>query len=155
MLQIFATFNVWRNEAELIAFVFGVLPAHFARIIVAIHVDVAAFFAAEFADLFVALLKIRTAAVSAPLGMADVGAVYRVGNECTVTRVLVDAAATRVRLPAKIANMYERVAIRPDTAAVVHPTAHPDTPSASCFRRQGSPTDARARFVTAATPGNP
>src|SRR2546430_7483411 len=83
VLQIFGAFKVWQNEPELIAFVFGVLPAHFARIIVAIHVDVAAFFATEFADLFVALLKIRTAAVSAPLGMADVGAVYRVGNECT------------------------------------------------------------------------
>ena len=87
--------------------------------------------------------------------MADVGAVFGVSNEGAVTRMVVDAAATRVRLSAKIADMYERIAIRTDTAGVVHPTANANTPSASCFRRQRGPTDALARFVTAATPGTP
>ena len=66
-MQILAALNAWRDEAELIAFLFGIFAAEFARIVVALHVDVAAFFAAKFSDPLIALFEIRTAAVSAPL----------------------------------------------------------------------------------------
>jgi hypothetical protein len=81
MFQIFLPFNMWRKETELIALVLGEFSAHLARIVVAIDVNFPNLFTAKLANAVIAPFVIGTSAVSAPAGMADIGAVERIDDD--------------------------------------------------------------------------
>ena len=102
--MILIPFDVRRHKPELIAFFLGEFPAHLLRVVVAIDVNVFAFLAAMFADLFIAPVEIDAAAESTPPGIADVGAIKRVNNDRTVAPAFVDAAAAEVGTAAEINN---------------------------------------------------
>ena len=104
------------------------------------------------ADPFVALVKIRSAAVSAPTGVTDIGAIERVNDDSAIARVVVDASAARVRAGAKVTDINKRIVIGADPAAVIDPAANADPESAPGFGRQGRPAYARARITTSLTP---
>jgi hypothetical protein len=81
VLRIFLTSYTRREEAELIPLVFGKFSAHFAGVVVAIDINLAALFPTASTDFRIAPIVIGSAAVSAPAGMADVGAIKRVNDD--------------------------------------------------------------------------
>ena len=119
----------------MVPLVLGIFSAQFAGIVITIHMNVSAFFAAFVTNSLVALVKIGPAAIRAPFGVTNVRGVKRVDDHGAITTTIPDAAAPVIRIAAEIAYVDERITIGSDPARVVHPTADADAPSTSCFRR--------------------
>jgi hypothetical protein len=126
---------VRRNEPKLISIVLGKLPAQFVRVVVAIDMNLLAFFAAASSDFRIAPLKIWPAAITDMPIIINVGAVNGLADDGNVARVFVNAAAAEVRIGAKIADINERVAVGADVASMVDPGANADVDLTSRFRR--------------------
>src|SRR5438132_11974466 len=91
--RIFLAFHARGEQSELIPFMLGVFPAHLIGIIIAIHINLPAFFPTLLTNRFVALFVIGSAAVRAPLGVTDVGGIKRVNDSGAVARPIVDTSA--------------------------------------------------------------
>jgi hypothetical protein len=93
MLRVLVAFDLWREERELIAFLVREFSAQLARVVIAIHINLLALFAAVFTDFLITSFEIGPAAVSAPTLMAEVRAVDRLSDDGDVSLVPIDASA--------------------------------------------------------------
>jgi hypothetical protein len=135
VLRIFFALDAWRNQSELIPLMFGKFSSQFAGIIVAIDIDLAAFFAPEFADLTVTPVEIGAATVSAAAPVPDVGAIKGIDDERGIASAIVEATAPRIGVRTKIPNVNESISFGADIAGLVDPAADANSPFTASFRR--------------------
>jgi hypothetical protein len=135
VLRIFVVLHFRGEKSHLIPLTTGGFAAHLIRVIIAIHINLPALFAALASNRFVSLLEIWSAAVSAAATMRDVGAIGRLGNARAVAGRRVDASAARIRAGPKIASVNKGITTGADAAAVIDPATDADIPLATGFGR--------------------
>ena len=149
-------FDVWREKRKLIALHVRKFPAlYLCRVVIAIDGNLRNFLAAKFPNSFIAPVIIGPAGIGDVAVVNDVCDVDRLVDDGDVSRALVDTAAAKKGIDAKIADVDKNIAIRPDITRPVDPCTDADADLARSFRRQRRLAYARARFILPLAPRYP
>ena len=109
-------------------------------------------FPAEAADLLVATVEIRAAAISHIPGVTNVRDINGLDDDRDIARSLVETSAARVRLGAEVADITKGVGFGAEIARPVDPCAHANIDIAPLLGRKRGPSDAGTFFISALPP---